>query len=252
MPREPRGPGGSTAPPDLATVADLLWRVDAERTAEGRARLTPRRIVDAAVAVVDADGLDALSMQRVATELGCTAMALYRHVPGREHLLAAMTDAAGGRPPAATGAGWRAEVEAWVDALWSTYCAHPWMVRVPTVSAPVGPNQLAWFEALLSPLARSGAAREELIPLATFISGAVRDLARIATELDPAGAASYGRILAERLDPGNFPTLCALAGEAGLDEEEDGAVAPIVACGIARLLDGIEKSPPAEEEKENR
>ncbi len=133
-------------------------------------------------------------MQRVAAELGCTAMALYRHVPGREHLLAAMADAAGGHPPAATGTGWRGEVEAWVDALWSTYCSHPWMVRIPTVSAPVGPNQLAWFEALLSPLARSGAARGELIPLATFISGAVRDLARIATELDPAGAASYGQV----------------------------------------------------------
>ncbi|MFF4391365.1 TetR/AcrR family transcriptional regulator [Streptomyces sp. NPDC001552] len=249
MPREPRGPGGSAAPPDLAAVADLLWRVDAERAAEGRPRLTPRRIVDAAVAVVDTDGLDALSMQRVATELGCTAMALYRHVPGREHLLAAMVDAASGRPPAATGAGWRAEVEAWVDALWATYRSHPWMVRVPTVSAPVGPNELAWFEALLSPLARSGADRGELIPLATFISGAVRDLARIATELDPVGAASYGRVLAERLDPGNFPTLCALAGEPGLDDGEDGAVAPIVACGIARLLDGIEKAPPATEAK---
>ncbi|WP_327260808.1 TetR/AcrR family transcriptional regulator C-terminal domain-containing protein [Streptomyces sp. NBC_01232] len=244
----PRRPGGgSAAPPDLATVADLLWRVGAERTADGRPRLTPRRIVDAAVAVVDADGLDALSMQRVATELGCTAMALYRHVPGREHLLAAMADAAAGRPPAATGEGWRAEVEAWVDALWSTYGRHPWMVRIPTASAPVGPNELAWFEALLSPLARSGAGRGELIPLATFISGAVRDLARIATELDPAGAASYGRILAERLDPGNFPTLCALAGEPGLGEDEDGAVEPIVACGIARLLDGIESSSPAKE-----
>ncbi|MFD7932662.1 TetR family transcriptional regulator, partial [Streptomyces sp. NPDC059742] len=83
MPREPRGPGGSAAPPDLAAVADLLWRVDAERTAEGRPRLTPRRIVDAAVAVVDTDGLDARSMQRVATERGCTAMGLDRHGPGR-------------------------------------------------------------------------------------------------------------------------------------------------------------------------
>ncbi|MFJ3723587.1 TetR/AcrR family transcriptional regulator [Streptomyces sp. NPDC090045] len=247
MPREPRGPGGSAAPPDLAAVADLLWRVEAERTDAGRPRLTPRRIVDAAVTVVDAEGLDVLSMQRVAAELGCTAMALYRHVPGREQLVAAMVDAATGRPPAATGAGWRAEVEAWVDALWSTYARHPWMVRVPTVSAPVGPNELAWFEALLSPLARSGAGRGELIPLATFISGAVRDLARMATELDPAGAATYGRILAERLDPGAFPTLCSLAGGPGLDEDEDGDVAPIVACGIARLLDGIEKSSPPRE-----
>ncbi|WP_275432075.1 MULTISPECIES: TetR family transcriptional regulator [unclassified Streptomyces] len=154
--------------------------------------------MDTAVAVVDAEGLDALSMQRVAGELGCTAMALYRHVPGRGQLVAAMVDTATGRPPAASGAGWRAEVEAWVDALWSTYARHPRMVRVATVSAPVGPNELAWFEALLSPLARPGADRGELIALATFISGAVRDLARPATELDPDAAAAYGRVLAER------------------------------------------------------
>lgn len=243
----PRRPGGgSAAPPDLATVADLLWRVGAERTADGRPRLTPRRIVDAAVAVVDADGLDALSMQRVATELGCTAMALYRHVPGREHLLAAMADAAG-RPPAATGEGWRAEVEAWVDALWSTYGRHPWMVRIPTASAPVGPNELAWFEALLSPLARSGVEPRRTDPARHLH---LRRRARPGTDRHrtrSAYAASYGRILAERLDPGNFPTLCALAGEPGLGEDEDGAVEPIVACGIARLLDGIESSSPAKE-----
>lgn len=242
------GPGPAE-PPDLAAVADLLWRVADAAPAPGTpiadrpARLSPRRIVDTAVAVVDAEGLDALSMQRVATELGCTAMALYRHVPGREHLVAAMVDTATGRPPTAAGAGWRAEVEAWVDALWATYTRHPWTVRVPTVSAPVGPNELAWFEALLAPLSRSAAGRDELIALATFIAGAVRDLARVATELDRDAAATYGRVLAERLDPQRFPVLCSLFGEPGLDEEEGGDVAPIVACGIARLLDGIEARP---------
>ncbi|MGW6866340.1 TetR/AcrR family transcriptional regulator [Streptomyces sp. NPDC054901] len=242
-------PPSSPATSDLAAVADLLWRVEAECPAGDRPRLTARRIVDAAVAVVDAEGLDALSMQRVAKDLGCTAMALYRHVPGRDHLVAAMVDTATGRPPKATGAGWRAEIEAWVAALGKCYARHPWMVRVPTVSAPVGPNELAWFEALLGALLRSGADRAELIPLATFISGAVRDLARVAAELDAAQAASYGRVLAERLDPEEFPVLCSLAGEAGLDEEEDGDVAPIVTCGITRLLDGIEQSPTARERR---
>ncbi|MFG2990324.1 hypothetical protein ACGFZK_13715 [Streptomyces sp. NPDC048257] len=73
MPRAPRGPGGSAAPPDLATVADLLWRVDAERTAEGRPRLTPRRIVAAAaaaaVAVVDTAGLAYVTVTPVAASV---------------------------------------------------------------------------------------------------------------------------------------------------------------------------------------
>ncbi|MFE5658277.1 TetR/AcrR family transcriptional regulator [Streptomyces sp. NPDC056517] len=256
MPRADRSARstGSTGPADLGAVADLLWRADPghpQRAEETRPRLGVRLIVNTAVAVADAEGLDALSMQRVASELGCSAMALYRHIPSKDQLVAAMTDAATGRPPAppspASSASpdtpdtpWRAEVEAWVEALWNLYLGHPWMLRAPTLSAPVGPNELAWFEALLSPLHRAGLDRRELIPIATFVSSAVRDLARVATELDPAGAAAYGEVLARRLDPTRFPTLCSLAGEEGLDEAEDGDVTPIVRHGMRFLLDGIE------------
>ncbi|WP_329120472.1 TetR/AcrR family transcriptional regulator C-terminal domain-containing protein [Streptomyces sp. NBC_01353] len=234
--------GRAATPHDLSAVADLLWRTDTEEQPEDRPRLSVRRIVNAAVAAADAEGLAALSMQRVAAELGCTAMALYRHIPGKDQLIAAMTDFATGRPPTPPSppAGWRAEVEAWVASLWDLYLRHPWMLRVPTSSAPVGPNELAWFEALLRPLHRAGLPREELIPLATFVSSAVRDLARVATELDPESAAAYGEVLARRLDPERFPLLCSLAGEEGLDEDEDGDVTPIVRHGITRLLDGIE------------
>jgi AcrR family transcriptional regulator len=228
-------------PIDLSAVADLLWRADPDHAAEPRPRLDVELIVGTAIALADAEGLDALSMQRIASELGCTAMALYRHVPGKNQLLAAMTDTATGRPPVPAAAkAWRSEVEGWVDALWDLYLRHPWILRAPTLSAPVGPNELAWFEALLSPLHRAGLDRGDLIPLATFISSAVRDLARVATELDPEGAAAYGRVLAERLNPEQFPTLCSLAGGDGLDEAEDGDVAPIVHHGMQRLLDGIE------------
>ncbi|MEU6946096.1 TetR/AcrR family transcriptional regulator [Streptomyces sp. NPDC046316] len=232
---------------DLAAVADLLWRAEPEAVEEARPRLSVRRIVDAAVAVAVAEGLDALSMQRVASALGCSAMALYRHVPSKDQLVAAMVDTATGRPPAppSSATTWRTEVEAWVEALWRLYLGHPWMLRAPTSSAPVGPNELAWFEALLSPLHRAGLDRGELIPVATFVSSAVRDLARVATELDPAGAAAYGEVMARRLDPARFPTLCSLAGEEGLDEAEDGDVTPIVRHGMRFLLDGIEARVPS-------
>ncbi|MFE6775496.1 TetR/AcrR family transcriptional regulator [Streptomyces sp. NPDC057702] len=226
---------------DLSAVADLLWRADPDPTEASRPRLSVELIVGTAVALADAEGLDALSMHRVASELGCTAMALYRHVPSKNQLLAAMTDAATGSPPTPpTTTAWRPEVEGWVDALWGRYLRHPWMPRTPTLGPPVGPNELAWFEALLSPLHRSGLDRADLVPLATFISSAVRDLARVSVAPDPAGAAAYGQVLAERLDPERFPTLCSLVGGSGLDEAEDGDVTPIVHHGMRRLLDGIE------------
>ncbi|MEV7614386.1 TetR/AcrR family transcriptional regulator [Streptomyces sp. NPDC089799] len=228
--------------PDPREIAELLWRVAAEADAVAGPRLSARGIVLAGIRVADAEGLDALSMQRVGRELGCTAMALYRHVGGKEQLLAAMVDAATGSPPPAVGdAHWRRDVEGWADALWHLYLRHPWLLRAPTTGAPVGPGELAWFEALLAPLSRSGLDPAELVPVATFLSGAVRDLARVATELDPEGAAAYGQVLAERLDPSRFPVLTSLIGGPGLDEEEDGDVAPILRLGLARLLDGIER-----------
>lgn len=65
-----------------------------------------------------------------------------------------------------------------------------------TSGAPTGPNELAWFEALLRPLAQSGLAAENLVATAMFLSSAVRDLARIATEIVPYGS-DYGNLLAE-------------------------------------------------------
>lgn len=241
MPRADRT-DRSNSTNELSAVADLLWRTDVDRAEQARPRLGVDLIVRTAVTVADTEGLDRLSMQRVASELGCTAMALYRHVSSKDQLIAAMTDAAVGRPPATSSpaTAWRTEVESWVQALWGVYLSHPWMLRATTLSAPVGPNELAWFEALLTPLHRAGLDRGELIPLATFVSSAVRDLARVATELDPAGAAAYGQVLAERLDPDRFPTLCSLAGTEGLDDEEDGDVTPIVRHGMQCLLDGIE------------
>ncbi|CAM5456217.1 TetR family transcriptional regulator [Streptomyces spiroverticillatus] len=239
MPRTPRTPRPA-AGVELASLADLLWRTQSDSPGEPRLRLSAPLIVRTAVTLADTEGLDAVSMQRVAAELGCTAMALYRHVPGKDQLVAAMNDAAIGHPPASGAVGWRTEVEAWVEALWGLYLSHPWMLHTPTRSAPVGPHELAWFEALLTLFQQAGVERGQLIPLATFVSSAVRDLARVATELDPDGAAAYGQVLAERLDPARFPTLCALAGEEGLDEAEDGDVTPIVRHGLRYLLDGID------------
>ena len=199
-------------------------------------------IVAAALAVADEGGAEAVTMKAVAGRLGAyTPMALYRHVPSKAHLLAAMTDAAYGTPPGPTShrRSWRTEVESWVSALWQLYEQHPWLVRTPTTTAPIGPNALAWTEALLRPLARAGLSGADLLAAATFVSSAVRDLARIAGELDPAAAADYGRVLAERLDPRHFPLMAELTANATFDDDQ-GDVTPMVWFGLRRLLDGID------------
>ena len=101
------------------------------------------RILRAAVRIADAEGLDALSMRRVAAELGTGAMSLYRHVPGKEELLLLMRDAAFGEfplPPVPP-RGWRAQLEVSSRSLWALYRRHPWVARTTSLTRPyAGPN----------------------------------------------------------------------------------------------------------------
>jgi hypothetical protein len=57
-------------------------------------------------------------------------------------------------------------VEHWVRATWDLYHAHRWVLKVPTVNAPLGPNQMAWFEALLHALGCGGLEGAELMAVA--------------------------------------------------------------------------------------
>ena len=91
-------PGAGTV---VAKASSSRPRVSA-RAQDTEATLTRERIVLAATAVADKEGLGALSMRRVAVELDVATMSLYRHVRGKEDLLTAMIDSAFAewRPPA--------------------------------------------------------------------------------------------------------------------------------------------------------
>ncbi|WP_067541904.1 TetR/AcrR family transcriptional regulator [Nocardia crassostreae] len=96
------------------------------------AKLTRAAIVDTAIALADESGLDALSMRRIAERMGAGAMSLYRHVPNKDTLLAAMTDEVSRRNPypSPEGQGWtwrdRVRIAAEVD--WRLYREHPWVL----------------------------------------------------------------------------------------------------------------------------
>src|SRR5688572_33096520 len=90
-----------------------------DRPARGpRPGLSLARIVDAAVDVAASEGLAAVSMNRVAAELGTAPMSLYRYVAAKDELLELMVDAGVGPPPELTdGVGWRAGLAAWAQAV---------------------------------------------------------------------------------------------------------------------------------------
>lgn len=100
--------------------------------------LTPERIVTAAIAAADEAGLAAVSMRRVAAELGVATMSLYRHVTDKDDLLMQMMNAvfAEWRLPADPPESWRARIELAARMLWAMFRRHPWLAAAMSVTRP--------------------------------------------------------------------------------------------------------------------
>ncbi|MFI9626484.1 TetR/AcrR family transcriptional regulator [Streptomyces sp. NPDC052042] len=96
----------------------------------GAHHLTVGRIVRAGIAIADAEGLDALSMRRVAADLGASTMALYRHIASRDELVALMAEAAltDAPLPRTPPQGWRHGLERTARRDWELYHRHPWIL----------------------------------------------------------------------------------------------------------------------------
>ncbi|MEV0358812.1 TetR family transcriptional regulator [Nocardia sp. NPDC050697] len=117
-------------------------------------KLSRASIVDTAITVADTEGLDGLSMRRIAERLGVGAMSLYRHVASKDELLAAMTDEVSRRnpypaPPAGARWSWRERVHIAADVDRALYQRHPWVLlafAMPRYSfGPYSLRCLAWL-----------------------------------------------------------------------------------------------------------
>ncbi len=123
---------------------DLLWGMRTAPSRGPKATLTIEKIAAAAVRVADADGIDAVSMQRVAESLDFTKMSLYRHVSGKADLVAVMIEHAVGDPPdlQRVKGGWRPRLERWARALSATWEEHPWLPGVTVGDRVMGPREI--------------------------------------------------------------------------------------------------------------
>lgn len=142
---------------DDARLLALLWAGDEPPGPRrgAKSQLTLRAIVAAGIAAADDRGAPELSMRRVAARLGCTPMALYSYVDGRETLLRLMYDAAhAGFAPAATADDASVEdgVLAWAVALADLYAAHHWLAELSWARPVLGPNEQQVLESLLQHL----------------------------------------------------------------------------------------------------
>jgi AcrR family transcriptional regulator len=233
----------------LPASIEQAWGVRQRPTKGPKRGLSLERIVDAAVKIAGSDGLAAVSMSRVAADLGASTMSLYRYVAAKDELLALMLDAATGAPPdvPVPGEDWRAGLARWAWAERAALHQHPWAVRVPLTGPPATPNQIAWLERGLRCLRDTGLAEGEKLGVVILLSSYVWRAAMVAIDLSaagatsPASAAAYGRALAKVTDPERFPALHALLASGIFEQPDDpDDIATEFDFGLQRILDGIE------------
>lgn len=232
---------------ELPPGLDLLWGRRQRGSRGPKPALTIDSIVAAAIRVADAEGLGAVSMARVAAELGFTTMSLYRYVANKDELLALMWNASaqGADAVVLTGRGWRAKLRSWALVQREMIDRHPWIVEMPIAAPPLAPNSLTFVERGLEALDRSGLADADKLRVIGLISSYTLSEARMANDAKRAAAAgrtevSYERLLREVVDETSYPRLhrIAWAGDiggdpAGFDERAE------FAFGLDRILDGV-------------
>lgn len=139
---------------DPVKLVELLWTPS---QAIGRSGVTLAGITAAAVQIADAEGLDAVTMRRVAEQVGVGAMSVYTYVPGRAELVELMLDRVAAqvyddRPLPCDQGGWRAGMEYVSRANWEHLQRHPWASDVPPGRPILGPGVSTKFEVELQPL----------------------------------------------------------------------------------------------------
>ena len=256
-------PGGPPVPgrPPLPPGLDLLWGRREEGSRGPRRGLSVSDVVAAAIRVADAEGLEALSMARVAKELGFTTMSLYRYVASKEELLQLMWNdsAQGSQDLVLPGGTWREKLRSWTITQRRVIDQHPWITQMPMAAPPLAPNSLTFVEKGLEALDGSGLAEPDKLRVIGLLSSytlsearMAADAERAAAEARAAGAAgaadgdvpatwSFEALVRELVDADRFPRLHRLAWTAEIGDAPSGydETAEFL-FGVDRILDGVQ------------
>lgn len=213
-----------------------LWDLTDEPEKAPRVALSLPGIVKAAIAIADAEGVEAVSMQRVAADLGFTKMSLYRHVPGKAELLGLMIDTAVGTPPdlSQVPGGWRGKLENFVPRLAQVWQDHPWIPAMTMGARLMGPRETGWVESAVAATAGTPLTGDERLAAAFLIFGHVRTTHATATAgTQPwSGGSEQVELIRSRADL--FPELAMALTEPAPTLRDNARQ-----FGLARILDGL-------------
>ncbi|MFJ9125805.1 MULTISPECIES: TetR/AcrR family transcriptional regulator [unclassified Streptomyces] len=232
---------------DIRRSMELLWGTGARPSRGPKPGLTLDRIVEAAVEVADAEGIGAVSMRRLATDLGTGTMSLYRYVPGKAELLHLMLDRVQTphEDPAALGDGtWRAAVATMARETLALYQRHPWLLQVNQARPVLGPGALSGMEKMMARIKPMGLTDPELLSVLVMVDGYVSGVARTRVYEQEAETTSgmtdtafweaQSPALEAAMTSGRYPVMASLSEDTfapGFDHFE---------FGLQRILDGLD------------
>lgn len=226
---------------DTGASFDLLWGTPTPPRRGPKPSFTLDDTIQAGIAIADAEGLGAITMNRVAVKTGVTTMALYRHVPGKSALIDLMADDIMKYPPELSGGDWRADISRWAHANLILIRRHPWLFDVMSTRAAVGPNWARWLDAGLQALAGLPLSASEMLAVLMLVDGHFRASAQVmvGAKATAEWASNFGRMLHRVTGDESYPALTDMVitgrfAEPGLDL--DG----MFQFGLDRLLDGVE------------
>jgi AcrR family transcriptional regulator len=231
---------------------DLVW-ARPERPPRGRARgLSRQQIVRAALQIADREGLDALTMRRVAQRLGAGTMSLYWYVRSKDELIELLRDEVAGEQTLQRASGdWRSDLARFARDTRASYLRHPWLASVLVGLPPIGPNSLRQDELSLEIVSGLGLdfRTQMAIPAAVhcFVIGYVlreldeQEVQRRTGASEQEWRASVAPYLEQVLASGRYPNLQRVLAVGGDQAEQDAdetfeRTLEIVLDGIAARL----------------
>jgi len=200
-----------------------------------RPRLTPEAITGAAIRLADAEGLEAVSIRRVAAELDARAMSLYNHFASKRELLASMNNEMVGEMlvPQPLPTDWREAIAVSARSMYAMYGSHPWMIFIFVTRPPPGPNSIK----LAKQMARAVAGLQLEEADVWQVNGIVNDYV-IGYSFRTVGTVEPEEMEAAiaRSDVVEFPELAALP-----DNLRSRATIERFDLGLQTVLDGVER-----------
>ncbi len=209
--------------------------------AEPRARLSRDRVLEAAITLADAAGIESLTMRKLGVELGVEAMSLYRYVAHKSDLLDGMIDTVFREIDVPSGTDWRVAMRGRAESVRAVLSRHRWATGLMESRTTPGPANLRHHDAVLGVLRSAGfsiaMAAHAYSALDSYIYGFALQEPSLPFHSDEETAQAVQAIMG-RFASGQYPHLTEIAVEHVLKPGYD--YGDEFAFGLDLILDGLE------------